>query len=140
MNEIPANFAGNLTRDPELRFTQSGQPVASISVAVTPRRYNPTTKTYDDGTTSFIEGSIWGGQAENVAESLKEGDRVVVVGRFVTRTYTPTQGPNAGKEVRKLEVVVDEIGTSLRWATAEPVKNAKRQSGDDAPTSEEPPF
>src|SRR5215213_229057 len=105
MNEIPAYFTGNLTRDPELRFTQSSQAVASISVAVTPRRYNAETKTYDDGETSFIDASVWGSQAENVAESLKQGDRVVVIGRFVTRTYTPNQGPRAGQEVRKLEVV-----------------------------------
>jgi single-strand DNA-binding protein len=139
MNEIPANFAGNLTRDPELRFTQSGQAVASISVAVTPRRYNAETKTYEDGTTSYIEASVWGSQAQNVVDSLTQGDRVVVTGRFVTRTYTPEQGRNAGHEVRKLEVVVDELGTSLRWATAEPVKT-KRSTGDDAPASEEPPF
>ena len=139
MNEIPANFAGNLTRDPELRFTQSGQAVASISVAVTPRRYNATTKTYEDGTASFIEGSVWGDQAQNVAESLHEGDRVTVIGRFVTRVFTPEQGRNAGHEVRKLEVLVDEIGPSLRWATAEPVKT-KRSAGDDVPVSAEPPF
>src|SRR5215213_5647681 len=60
MNEIPANFTGNLTRDPELRFTQSGQAVASISVAVTPRRYDATTKSYVDGETSFIDASVWG--------------------------------------------------------------------------------
>jgi single-strand DNA-binding protein len=139
MNEIPANFAGNLTRDPELRFTQSGQAVASISVAVTPRRYNAETKTYEDGTTSYIEASVWGSQAQNVVDSLTQGDRVVVTGRFVTRTYTPEQGRNAGHEVRKLEVVVDELGTSLRWATAKPVKTTAR-AGDEAPASEEPPF
>jgi single-strand DNA-binding protein len=138
MNEIQASFAGNLTRDPELRFTNSGQPVASISVAVTPRRYNATTKTYDDGTTSFIDATIWGSQAEHAAESLAQGDRVVVSGRWVTRTYTPTQGRNAGTEVRKLEVVVDELGTSLRWATASPVKKAP--AADEGPASEEPPF
>jgi single-strand DNA-binding protein len=139
MNEIPANFAGNLTRDPELRFTQSGQAVAAISVAVTPRRYNVETKTYEDGTTSYIEASVWGSQAQNVVDSLVQGDRVVVTGRFVTRTYTPEQGRNAGHEVRKLEVVVDELGTSLRWATAKPVKTTAR-AGDEAPASEEPPF
>ena len=139
MNEIPANFAGNLTRDPELRFTQSGQAVASISVAVTPRRYNAATKTYDDGTTSFIEASVWGNQAQNVADSLSQGDRVIVTGRFVTRTYTPEQGRNAGHEVRKLEVVVDELGTSLRWATAKPTKTAAR-ADDEAPASEEAPL
>jgi single-strand DNA-binding protein len=139
MNEIPANFAGNLTRDPELRFTQSGQAVASISVAVTPRRYNAETKTYEDGTTSYIEASVWGSQAQNVVDSLTQGDRVVVTGRFVTRTYTPEQGRNAGHEVRKLEVVVDELGTSLRWATAKPVKTTAR-AGDEAPASAEPPF
>jgi single-strand DNA-binding protein len=139
MNEIPASFTGNLTRNPELRFTQNGQAVSSISVAVTPRRYNAATKSYDDGTTSFIDASVWGSQAENVVESLTQGDRVVVIGRWVTRTYTPGQGPNAGHEVRKLEVVVDEIGTSVRWATAKPVKTASRAS-EDAPASEEPPF
>ena len=138
MNEIPASFAGNLTRDPELRFAQSGQAVASVSVAVTPRRYNTTTKSYDDGTTSFIECSVWGDQAQNVADSLHEGDRVTVTGRFVTRVFTPEQGRNAGHEVRKLEVVVDEIGPSLRWATATPVKT-KRQ-GDDTPAADQPPF
>jgi single-strand DNA-binding protein len=81
----------------------------------------------------------WGDQAQNVAESLHEGDRVTVIGRFVTRVYTPEQGRNAGREVRKLEVLVDEIGPSLRWATAEPVKT-KRQAGDDAPAPEQPPF
>ena len=139
MNEIPANFTGNLTRDPELRFTQSGQAVASISVAVTPRRYDATTKSYVDGETSFIEGSVWGSQAQNVADSLSQGDRVVVTGRFVTRTYTPEQGRNAGHEVRKLEVVVDELGTSLRWATAKPAKTAGR-ADDEAPALEEPPL
>jgi single-strand DNA-binding protein len=71
-----------------------------------------------DGTTTFVDGQVWGQQAEHLAESLHKGDRVLVIGRWVTRVFTPSQGPNVGVEQRRLEVVVDEIGPSLAWATA----------------------
>jgi single-strand DNA-binding protein len=71
-----------------------------------------------DGTTMFVDGQVWGEQAEHLAESLHKGDRVLVIGRWVTRLFTPAQGPNEGVEQRRLEVVVDEIGPSLAWATA----------------------
>jgi single-strand DNA-binding protein len=118
LNTIPFTAAGNLTADPKLRFTGTGQPVAGLRVAVTPRRFDRDTDSYTDGTTTFVDGQVWGEQAEHLAESLHKGDRVLVIGRWVTRILTPTKGPNEGVEQRRLEVVVDEIGPSLAWATA----------------------
>jgi len=88
------------------------------------------------GTPTFIDGTVWGPQAEHAAQSISTGDRVVVIGRLVTRTFTPESGPNAGKEQRRLEVVADEIGPSLRWATASVTKAA--QVGDASETDEVP--
>jgi single-strand DNA-binding protein len=118
INAIPFTAAGNLTADPELRFTGTGMPVAGLRIAVTPRRFDRDTGRYVDGTTTFVDGQVWGEQAEHLAESLHKGDRVLVIGRWVTRVFTPSQGPNEGVEQRRLEVVVDEIGPSLAWATA----------------------
>ena len=116
--ETNITVVGNLTADPELRFTGAGKPVTSVRIAVTPRRYDRDSNRYVDGTTTFVDGQVWGEQAEHLTESLHKGDRVVVIGRWVTRVFTPTQGPNVGVEQRRLEVVVDEIGPSLAWATA----------------------
>ena len=118
LNAIPCTAAGNLTADPELRSTATGKPVAGLRIAVTPRRYDRDTSSYLDGTTTFVDGQVWGQQAEHLAESLHKADRVLVIGRWVTRVFTPSQGPNEGVEQRHLEVVVDEIGPSLAWATA----------------------
>jgi single-strand DNA-binding protein len=118
LNSIPFAAAGNLTADPELRFTGTGRPVTGLRIAVTPRRFDRDTNSYTDGTTTFVDGQVWGEQAEHLAESLHKGDRVLVIGRWVTRVFTPSQGPNVGVEQRRLEVVVDEIGPSLAWATA----------------------
>ena len=137
MNEIPFYTAANLTRDPELRTTTDGKSVARLSLAVTPRRREQ--GAWVDGTTTFLDATVWADQAENVAKSLHKGDRVIVVGRVETRIYTPTQGANAGQEVRKLEVVVDEVGPSLRWAEAE-VQRVSGQRTEEAPVSEEAPF
>jgi single-strand DNA-binding protein len=136
MNEIPFYTAANLTRDPELRSTADGKSVARLSLAVTPRRREQ--GTWVDGTTTFLDATVWGDQAENVALSLHKGDRVIVTGRVETRVYTPTQGASAGQEVRKLEVLVDEIGPSLRWAEAQ----IQRRSGQRAEetVSEEAPL
>jgi single-strand DNA-binding protein len=102
-----------------LRFTGTGRPVAGLRIAVTPRRFRPRHQnSYTDGTTTFVDGQVSGVQAEHLAESLHKGDRVLVIGRWVTRVFTPTQGPNEGVEQRRLEVVVDDIGPSLAWATA----------------------
>jgi single-strand DNA-binding protein len=137
MNEIPFYTAANLTRDPELRTTTDGKSVARLSLAVTPRRREQ--GAWVDGTTTFLDATVWADQAENVAKSLHKGDRVVVIGRVETRIYTPTQGANAGQGVRKLEVVVDEVGPSLRWAEAQ-VQRVNGQRTGEAPVSEEAPF
>jgi single-strand DNA-binding protein len=134
MNDIPFYTAANLTRDPELRTTADGKSVARLSLAVTPRRREQ--NTWVDGTPTFLDATVWGSQAENVATSLHKGDRVIVIGRVETRLYTPTQGPSAGQEVRKLEVVVDEIGPSLRWAEAQ-IQRVTAQRPDETPVSEE---
>jgi single-strand DNA-binding protein len=131
MNEIPFYTAANLTRDPELRNTQDGKSVARLSLAVTPRRREGAA--WVDGTTTFLDATVWGDQAENVALSLHKGDRVIVTGRIETRVYTPTQGANAGQEVRKLEVLVDEIGPSLRWAEANVHRVAGQRSDETVP-------
>jgi single-strand DNA-binding protein len=132
MNDIPAYFTGNLTRDPELRVTPGGRAVASLGIAVTPRRYNAKTKQYEDGTTTFVDANVWGSQAEYAVESLTKGSRVIVTGRWVTRTFT-----SAGTEVRKLEVLVDELGPSLRWAKAT-VDRVKPTAAEEPPLEEEP--
>jgi single-strand DNA-binding protein len=118
MTSIPFTGAGNLTDDPELRHTGSGKPVAAVRVAITPRHYDQTKGAYLDGATTFVDAQVWGEQAEHLTASLHRGDRVIVVGRWVTRTYTPDRGPNEGREMRRMEVVIDEIGPSLAWATA----------------------
>jgi single-strand DNA-binding protein len=137
MNEIPFYTAANLTRDPELRNTADGKSVARLSLAVTPRRREQ--GVWVDGTTTFLGATVWGDQAENVATSLHKGDRVIVTGRVETRIYTPTKGRSAGQEVRKLEVLVDEIGPSLRWAEAA-IQRTAGQRSDETAASEEAPF
>jgi single-strand DNA-binding protein len=107
MHETPFYGAGNLTRDPELRFTTEGRAVAGLALAVTPRRYDSATGQWADGTPTYVDLTVWGVQAEHVADSLHKGNRVIAQGRWVTRTYTAS-----GEERRKLEVVVDEIGPS----------------------------
>ena len=137
MNEIPFYTAANLTRDPELRTTENGQSIARLTLAVTPRRREQ--GAWVDGTTTFIDATVWGDQSRTVASSLHKGDRVIVIGRVETRVFTPSQGANAGQEVRKLEVVVDEIGPSLRWAEAQ-VQRVSGQRAEEAPATEEAPF
>jgi single-strand DNA-binding protein len=138
-SEIPAILAGNLTRGPEVRVTKDGTAVATISVAVTPRRYDQATSQWVDGTTTYADCLVRGSQAEHVADSLRRGDRVVILGHWVTRTFVPQTGDTTGREVRKLQVLVDEIGPSLRWATALPTKTGKPNL-HAVPDTDEPPF
>jgi single-strand DNA-binding protein len=112
---------GNLTADPELRFTPAGNAVANFTVASTPRTFNRTTSEWEDGVTLFMRCTIWKQAAENVAESLTRGARVVVQGRLKQRSFQTKEG-----ETRTVvELDVDEIGPSLRYATAAVTKNAK---------------
>jgi single-strand DNA-binding protein len=115
---------GNLTDDPELRFTPSGAAVANFTVASTPRTFNRQSNAWEDGETLFLRCSIWRQAAENVAESLTRGTRVVVQGRLKSRSYETREGEK--RTVMELEV--DEIGASLAFATAK-ITRASRSGG-----------
>ena len=106
---------GNLTADPEMRFTPSGAAVASFTVASTPRTFDRQAGQWKDGETLFMPCSSWRDAAENVAESLTKGTRVIVQGRLVQRSYTTREGENR----TVVEMQVDEIGPSLRYAKAQ---------------------
>lgn len=115
---------GNLTDDPELRFTPSGAAVANFTVASTPRQFDRQTNEWKDGETLFLRCSIWRQAAENVAESLQKGMRVIAQGRLVSRSYEDREGQK--RTVNELQV--DEVGPSLTWATAK-VTRANRSGG-----------
>jgi single-strand DNA-binding protein len=112
---------GNLTTDPELRFTPAGNAVANFTVASTPRTFNRTSGEWEDGEALFMRCTIWKQAAENVAESLTRGARVVVQGRLKQRSFQTKEG----EKRTVVELDVDEIGPSLRYATADVTKNAK---------------
>jgi single-strand DNA-binding protein len=115
---------GNLTADPELRFTPSGAAVANFTVASTPRIYDRQTGEWKDGEALFLRCNIWREAAENVAESLTRGARVIVSGRLKQRSFETREG----EKRTVVEVEVDEIGPSLRYATAK-VNKASRSGG-----------
>jgi single-strand DNA-binding protein len=116
---------GNLTADPELRFTSSGAAVASFTVASTPRTFDKASGEWKDGEALFMRCSIWRQAAENVAESLTRGARVVVTGRLKQRSYDTREG----EKRTVIELEVDEVGPSLRYATAK-VNRVSRGSGE----------
>ncbi len=105
---------GNLTADPELRFTPAGAAVANFTVASTPRTFDRQTNEWKDGEALFLRCNIWREAAENVAESLTRGSRVIVSGRLKQRSYETREG----EKRTVVELEVDEIGPSLRYATA----------------------
>ncbi len=119
---------GNITRDPELRFTPSGQATATFGLAVNRRWHNRQTQEWEEAT-SFFDVVCWREMAENASESLSKGSRVIVTGRLEQRSWESQDGEKRSK----IEVVADEIGPSLRWATAEIRKNDRRGPGDGAP-------
>jgi single-strand DNA-binding protein len=112
MADNTVTVTGTLTRDPELRFTQGAQGVATIGIAVN-RRYQRNNEWVED--TSFFNVTAWGSLAENAAASLAKGVRVIVTGRLQQRSYETQQG----EKRNVVEIVADEIGPSLRWATAQ---------------------
>ena len=128
--ETMLTLIGNLTADPELRFTPSGNPVASFTVASTPRTFDRQAGEWKDGETLFMRCSIWRDAAENVAESLTKGTRVIVQGRLVQRSYTTREGENR----TVVEMQVDEIGPSLRYAKAQ-VQRQPRGGSPAGPTA-----
>ena len=115
---------GNLTADPELRFTPSGAAVANFTVASTPRIFDRQSNEWKDGDALFMRCSIWREAAENVAESLTRGSRVIVQGRLKQRSYETREG----EKRTVVELEVDEIGPSLKYATAK-VNKASRSGG-----------
>ncbi len=117
-------LVGNVTRDPELRFTPSGQAVASFGLAVNRRWQNRQNNEWEEQT-SFFDVKCWAQMAENVSESLGRGSRVVVSGRLEQRSWETEQGDKRSK----VEVVADEVAPSLRWATVAITKNERREGG-----------
>lgn len=127
---------GNLTRDPELRYTQSGLAVCNASIAVNRRWQNKTTKEWEEST-SYVDVTVWGQQGQNVAESLRKGDRIFVNGRFEQRTWDD----DAGNKRSKIELVADAVGPSLEWATvSDVVRNDNQNYSGDSYSTDERPF
>jgi single-strand DNA-binding protein len=121
MADNTITIIGNITRDPELRFTPNGQPVATFGMAVNRRWQNRQNQEWEEAT-SFFDIVCWGSLADNVSESLGRGARVIVNGRLEQRSWETQDGEKRSK----VEVVADEVGPSLRWATARPEKTARR--------------
>ena len=122
--ETVITVVGNLVDDPELRFTPSGAAVANFRVASTPRTFDKQTNEWKDGDSLFLSCSVWRQAAENVAESLQRGMRVVVQGRLKARTYETREG----EKRTVFEIEVDEVGPSLKYATAKVTRTTRSGS------------
>jgi single-strand DNA-binding protein len=124
MPETFVSLVGNLTDDPEVRFTPQGTAVASFRLAVTPRVNDG--GTWKDGETSFFRVNAWRDLAEHVTDSLSKGDRAMVLGRLKTRSWETPEGERRSV----VEVEAEEVGPSLKWATAQPQRaNGKAKAG-----------
>jgi single-strand DNA-binding protein len=122
MSDTHVTLTGNLTDDPELKITPTGVPVASFRLACTPRVRDG--ETWRDGETSFFRVNVWRELGEHVADSLAKGDRAVVIGRLKARTWESAEGERR----TVVEVDADEVGPSLRWATATPQRAPRNGS------------
>ena len=127
MPDNSVTLVGNITRDPELRFTNTGQANVTFGLAVNRRWQNRQTQEWEEAT-SFFDVVCWREMAENVSESLTRGARVIVNGRLEQRSWETQDGDKRSK----VEVVADEIGPSLRWATAAVTKNERRGPGESS--------
>jgi single-strand DNA-binding protein len=147
MSENSVTLVGNLTDDPELRFTAQGAAVANFRIAVSKRIKDPQTNEWKDGDTSFFRINVWRQLAENVAESLTRGTRVVVTGTLKMRQWETQEGEKRSV----VEVEATEVGPSLKWATAKIEKTSRQSQGGAAasgggdwesptPVPEEVPF
>jgi single-strand DNA-binding protein len=123
--ETVITVVGNLTSDPELRYTQNGLAVANFTIASTPRNFDRATNEFKDGDTLFLRASVWREFAEHVAGSLTKGSRVIATGRLKQRDYQTKEG----EKRTSLELEVDEIGPSLRYATAQVTRAASSREG-----------
>ncbi len=128
--ETIITVVGNLTADPELRYTQNGLPVANFTIASTPRTFDRQANEWKDGDALFLRASVWREFAEHVAATLTKGARVIATGRLKQRNYQDREGNNR----TSIELEIDEIGPSLRYATAEITRasGSNRRANDDA--------
>lgn len=140
--ETIITVVGNLTADPELRYTQTGLAVANFTVASTPRTFDKATNDWKDGEALFLRASVWREFAENVAGSLSKGSRVIVTGRLKQRSYETKEG----EKRTSFEIEVDEIGPSLRYASAQVTRTtsggsrgAQAVQGAEEPWASAPP-
>lgn len=148
MTDTIVTVVGNITADPDLRFTPSGQAVSNFTIASTPRSYDKNKQEWVDGEALFLRCSIWRDAAENVAETLIRGTRVIATGKLKQRSYETKEG----EKRTAVELEVDEIGPSLRYATAKVRKHesngSSKPKASAAPAEdpwagaaeEEPPF
>lgn len=150
-DETVITYVGQLTADPELRYTANGAAVANFTIASTPRTFDRQTNDWKDGETIFLRTSAWRDLAENVAESLRKSDRVIVQGVLRSRTFDTKEG----EKRTVFELDAREIGASLKWSTASLTKTTGRNKGQNqnqnqnqgenpwsnsAPAQDEPPF
>jgi len=127
--ETVITVVGNLTSDPELRYTQNGLAVANFTIASTPRNFDRASNDWKDGEALFLRASVWREFAEHVAGSLTKGSRVIATGRLKQRSYETKEG----EKRTSIELEVDEIGPSLRYATAQVTRAASSRDGGGAP-------
>lgn len=126
---------GNVVDDPELRFVQTGAAVANFRIASTPRSYDKQSDSWKDGETLWLSCSVWRQQAENVAESLQKGMRVIVQGRLKSRSYEKD-----GQKHTVFEIDVEEVGPSLKSATAKVVKATREKPAEGSQQSQGDPW
>ena len=119
---MSTTITGNITADPELRFTGTGTAVCNFTVATTPRKFNKASEDWVDGETMFMRCTTWGTQAEQMAENLAKGARVIVTGTLEQHGYTDADG----NERTSIELAADEVGASLRYAAKPSSKSAAR--------------
>jgi single-strand DNA-binding protein len=123
--ETVITVVGNLTSDPELRYTQNGLAVANFTIASTPRSFDRASNDWKDGDALFLRASVWREFAEHVAGSLTKGSRVIATGRLKQRSYETKEG----EKRTSIELEVDEIGPSLRYATAQVTRTSSSREG-----------
>lgn len=124
--DTPITLVGNLVADPELRYTPSGTAVANFRVASTPRRFDSQSNQWVDGEALFLQCNVWRAAAENVANSLNKGERVIVTGRLRQRSFETREG----EKRTVFEVEADEVGPSLKYATCLTEKNPRNNGGN----------
>jgi single-strand DNA-binding protein len=134
MADTHVTLVGNLTDDPEVRVTQAGTQVGSFRLAVTPRVRDG--EGWKNGETSYFRINLWRELADHAAESLGKGDRAVVIGRLKTRAWEAPEGERRST----VEVEADEVGPSLRWATAKPERATSKAKAASGQFNDDPPF